>query len=90
MAPGIRRRSYSLLPIAHHRELHRRHQEDPAKGARAFSFDFWKVSPRSVAFSSVDTHVICSLKRGPDGRFKDTELAAIIKNAFVTFLAFVR
>ena len=42
---------------------------------------------RSSFDLGVDAVFSRSLKRGPDGKFKDTELAAIIKNACVILLA---
>ena len=38
----------------------------------------------SNVFSDTSTYVYSSLKRGPDGKFKDSDLAGIIKNAYVT------
>jgi hypothetical protein len=48
------------------------------------SLDFWKVGTLMKVFSSISTHVFSSLKRGEDGKFKDSELASIIKNGYAT------
>jgi len=45
--------------------------------------DVWQVRTQIRDTLSIGNHVISRLKRGEDGRFKDSELAELIKNAYV-------
>lgn len=47
---------------------------------------FGKYVPDRGLLESLDTYIFPSLKRGEDGKFNDSELAALIKNAYVIML----
>ncbi len=48
--------------------------------------DVWRVGNLKLFDLGFGADFFRSLKRGTDGKFNDTELAAIIKNAYVVFL----
>jgi hypothetical protein len=76
-------RIHPLRPIAYHRGLQRRRSGYPETRARSLSLDVWKVGTLIRGISNTCNDVFSSLKRGPDGRFKDSDLAGIMKNAYV-------